>query len=106
MFLFATCVYLRGNSRVRLATQRKFLHKFNLRPLATTCSGLFDQGFTLVAVELSPGQTDRQVVASGRKLNLRRDLRRVAKRTRKFPRKYMQVAKKDTLRQTILYFIG
>ena len=38
--------------------------------------------------------TDRQVVASGRKLNLRRDLRWVAKRTRKFPRKYMQVAKK------------
>ena len=43
---------------------------------------------------LSPGQTDRQVVASGRKLNLRRDLRRVAKRTRKFPRKYTQVAEK------------
>ena len=36
---------------------------------------------------LSPGQTDRQVVASGRKLNLCRDLRWVAKRTRKFPRK-------------------
>ena len=34
---------------------------------------------------LSPGQTDRQVVASARKLNLRRDLRWVAKRTRKFP---------------------
>ena len=43
---------------------------------------------------LSPGQTDRQVVATGRKLNLRRDLRWVAKRTRKFPRKYTQVAKK------------
>ena len=55
---------------------------------------------------LSPGQTDWQVVASGRKLNLRRDLRWVAKRTRKFPRKYTQVAKKDILRQTILYFIG
>ena len=38
------------------------------------------------------GQTDRQVVASGRKLNLRRDLRWVAKRTRKFPHKYTQVA--------------
>ena len=34
---------------------------------------------------LSPGQMDRQVVASGRKLNLRRDLRWVAKRTPKFP---------------------
>ena len=41
---------------------------------------------------LSPGQTDRQVVASGRKFNLRRDLRWVAKRTRKFYRKYTQVA--------------
>ena len=55
---------------------------------------------------LSPGQTDRQVVASGRKLNLRRDLRWVAKRTRKFPRKYTQIAQKIILRQTILYFIG
>ena len=43
---------------------------------------------------LSPGQTDRQVVASGRKLNFGRDLRWVAKRTYKFPRKYTQVAKK------------
>ena len=33
---------------------------------------------------LSPGQTDREVVESGRKFNLRRDLRWVAKRTRKF----------------------
>ena len=39
-------------------------------------------------------QTDRQVVASGRKLNLGRDLRWVTKRTSKFPRKYTQVAKK------------
>ena len=60
----------------------------------------------IFAFGLSSGQTDRQVVASGRKLNLRRDLRWVAKRTRKFPRKYTQVAKKDILRQTILYFIG
>ena len=51
-------------------------------------------------------QTDRQVVASGRKLNLGSDLRRVAKRTRKFPRKYTQVAKKNILGQTILYLIG
>ena len=45
---------------------------------------------------LSHGQTDLQVVTSGRKLNLRRDLRWVAKRTRKFPRK-SQVAKKTFL---------
>ena len=44
---------------------------------------------------------------SSRKLNLRRDLRWVAKRTRKFPHKYTQVAKKkNILRQTIPYFIG
>ena len=43
---------------------------------------------------LSTGQTDWQVVASGRKLNLRRDLRWVAKWTRKFPRKYTEVAKR------------
>ena len=41
-----------------------------------------------------PDQTDRQVVASERKLNLRRDLRWVAKWTGKFPRKYTPVAKK------------
>ena len=34
-----------------------------------------------VNLTLSPGQTDRQVVASGRKLNLRRYLRWVAKRS-------------------------
>ena len=39
---------------------------------------------------LSPGQTDPQVVASAHKLNLSgRDLRCVAKRTRRFLRKYM-----------------
>ena len=43
---------------------------------------------------LSSGRTDSQVVASGRKLNLGRDLRWVAKRTRKFPHKYTQVKKK------------
>ena len=58
------------------------------------------------AFNLSPGQTDRQVVASGRKLNLRRNLRWVVKRTRKFPRKFTQVANKNILRQSILYFIG
>ena len=45
----------------------------------------------------SLGQTDRQVVASRRKLNLGRDLRWVANRTRKFTRKYTQVAKKTFL---------
>ena len=53
---------------------------------------------------LSPGQTDRQAVASGRKLNLRRDLRWVAKRTGKFPRKYTRLAKKPILRQTYPVF--
>ena len=44
MSFLATCVYLRGNLRARLATQRKSLRKFNLRSLATTfrsvCPGL------------------------------------------------------------------
>ena len=42
---------------------------------------------------LGSGQMDSQVVASGCKLNLHRDLHWVAKRTRKFPHKYTQVAK-------------
>ena len=45
-------------------------------------------------VVLSAGQTDSQVVASSGKLNLRRNLFRVAKRTSKFPYKFTQVAKK------------
>ena len=55
---------------------------------------------------LSPGQTDREVVESGRKFNLRRDLRWVAKRTRKFYASTRKSHKKNILRQTILYFIG
>jgi len=55
---------------------------------------------------LSPRQTDSQVVATSHKLNLRRDLRWVAKRTRKFPRKYTQVAKNPFQGRHILYFIG
>ena len=51
-------------------------------------------GWTITIFILSSGQTDRQVVASGRKFNLRRDLRWVAKRTGKFPHKYTRVAKK------------
>ena len=57
--------------------------------LAATCDYLRVR----LAKALSPGQTDQQVVASGRKLNLRRDLLWVAKLTSKFPRKYTQVAK-------------
>ena len=41
MILFATCVHLRGNLRVRLVTQRKFLPKFNLRPFANTCQSVW-----------------------------------------------------------------
>ena len=48
-------------------------------------------------MSLSPGQTDRQVVASGRKLNLSKNLRWVAKQTHKFPPKYTQVAKKKNI---------
>ena len=55
---------------------------------------------------LSPGKTDRRIVASGRKFNLRRDLRRVAKHTGKFPHKYMRVAKNPFQGRHILYFIG
>ena len=40
---------------------------------------------------LSLGQTELQVVASGRKFNFSRDLRWVAKRTLKFPRNTTQV---------------
>jgi len=54
--------------------------------------------------KLSPGQTDSQVVASSHKLNMRRDLRWVAKRTRKSPRKYTQVAIKPISRQTYAVF--
>ena len=58
----------------------------------------------LVTCLLSLGQTDSQVVASSGKLNLRRDLRWVAKRTGKFPHKYMQVANKPISRQTFPIF--
>ena len=51
---------------------------------------------------------DLQVVESGSKLNLGRDLRWVAKRTRKFLRKYTQaeIERKNILKQTILHSIG
>ena len=66
--------------------------------LASTCDYLLVR----LARAQRLGQTDRQVVASGGKLNLRGDLRWAAKWTRKFPRKYTQVAKKKKLRQTVV----
>ena len=55
---------------------------------------------------LSPGQTELEIAASSGKLYLRRDLRWVAKRTRKFPHKYRRVAKTSFQGKHILYFIG
>ena len=48
MSFFASCVYLRGNLRVRLTTQRKSLRKCNLRLLA----GPFDQGLKVIQSNL------------------------------------------------------
>ena len=91
----------------------EFVHNYNLRSGVScitlpSCRTKLTQEFSLLVqlvvvlfflcdtsfsiYILSPGKTDRQVVTSGRKLNLRRDLRWVAKRTRKFYRKYTQVA--------------
>ena len=53
-----------------------------------------------------PCQTDSQVVASRRKLNLRRHLRWVAKGTRKFPRKYTQVEKTTISRLQALFRVA
>ena len=52
--------------------------------------------------ELSLGQTERQVVASGRKLNLRRDLRWVAKRRASFFASTCKSQKKDRLSSILL----
>ena len=49
---------------------------------------------------------DRQVVASGRKLNLRTDLLWVARQTRKFPRKCMQLAEKRQFKADFTIFRG
>ena len=79
MSFFATCVSLRRNLRAvwppnaSLYSSSTCVH---LRLLASP----FDQGFKR---SLSPGQTELEMVASSRKLYLRRDLRWVAKRTRK-----------------------
>ena len=51
---------------------------------------LFPSGSVDIVDFWSLGQTERQVVASGCKLNLHRDLRWVAKRAHRFPRKYTQ----------------
>ena len=59
---------------------------------------MWKRSYFVKKVSLSPGQTDRQVFASGRKLNLRRDLHWVAKRTRKCPRKCTQVTKEKHLK--------
>ena len=53
---------------------------------------------SLAMFNSSPGQTESQIVASSGKLNLRRDLRWVAKRTGKFPHRNTQVAKKNISR--------
>ena len=58
----------------------------------------------LMKWDLSLGHTDSQVVASSGKLNFRRDLRWVAKRTDKFPHNYAQVANKLISRQTCPIF--
>ena len=55
---------------------------------------------------VKPWPNDRQVVASGRKLNSRRDLRWVAKRLASFFASTRKSQKKNILRQTFLYFIG
>ena len=59
-------------------------HNPELRYVMYTGVTLFAPVLHLFALVLSPGQTGRQVVASGRKLNLRRDLRWVAKRFASF----------------------
>ena len=41
-------MYLRGNLRVRLATQRKSLRKINLRPQATTCNSVWLAALRLI----------------------------------------------------------
>ena len=80
---------------------RKYTQVFNMRLLASP----FGQGFRVQSLTpLSLGQTDSQVVASSSKLNLRRDLRWVAKRTGKFSHKDTQVADKPISRKTFLIF--
>ena len=108
---FATCVYLWGNLPVRLATQRKSLPKFNLPLLATTCESVWPRFkvrrpiYTVMFKPWSNGPASSrkwaQVGASWRKLNLRRDLHWVAKRTGKFPHKYTRVVEKNHFKADI-----
>ena len=81
----------RKSSKVNASARKSWPNGVASRPKFSTCGYLRLR----LARALSPGQTDRQVVASGRKLNLRGNLRWVTKRTRKFPRKYTQVANKN-----------
>ena len=75
-----------------------FLHFFKLRHHHWICwyvvvvVVVVRPSYSKTTMTSKPGQMDRQVVASGRKFNLRRDLRSVAKRVCKFYRKYTQVA--------------
>ena len=57
---YATCVFLRGNLRVRLATERKSLRKLNLRSLATTC-----RSFSSIDEELD-GVASRRLTSQSR----------------------------------------
>ena len=69
-----------------LIGSRQKLNTFNSLPSFTIDSDSIKKSLGVYIDEnFSPGQTDRQVVASGRKLNLGRDLRWVAKRSSKFP---------------------
>ena len=88
------CSVIPPNSKIeKKATKKSFAlrgqaHKFVAVSRNTTWSRasrkLLSSGISDFLFALCPGQTDRQVVAGGRKLNLRRDLRWVAKRTGKF----------------------
>ena len=85
----------------------KFWVTFKINPHWSPVNGV-GEGQTPLGISFrwSLGQTDRQAVASGRKLNLRIDLRWVAKRLASFLASTRNSQKKDNLRQTILYFIG
>ena len=54
MFFFFDLRVLGGNLRVRLATQRKSIGKFNLRQLATTCRFVWAGLNTLSVFEHNP----------------------------------------------------
>ena len=68
----------------KIKSEKKTMHTTNTWTTCMTIKSDTKVQSNLPLVTLSPGQTDRQAVASGR------DLRCVAKRTGKFPRKYTQ----------------